>query len=74
LALAVFATQGGSGVAATLEHRRVFVVDSFEGLPPPNPDLFPVDAGDKLSEFSYVLGVSQEEVRGPGSPGPGQPP
>lgn len=29
------------------ETRRVFVADSFQGLPRPNPRLYPVDAGDR---------------------------
>ena len=33
-------------LAANLEpSRQVYVADSFEGLPPPNPDSFPVDEG-----------------------------
>ena len=28
--------------------RRVFVADSFQGLPPPSPDLYPQDQGDHL--------------------------
>lgn len=28
--------------------RTVWVADSFEGLPPPNPDAYPADAGDVL--------------------------
>jgi len=43
--------------------RRVWVADSFRGLPPPNPDRFPADADDTLHTFSQ-LAVSAEEVRG----------
>lgn len=42
--------------------RRVWLCDSFEGLPPPSPN-FPADAGLTLHEFS-ILAVSEEEVRG----------
>jgi O-methyltransferase len=40
--------------------RKVYVADSFAGLPPPNPD-YPADAGDNLHTFSF-LAVSQEQV------------
>jgi O-methyltransferase/8-demethyl-8-(2,3-dimethoxy-alpha-L-rhamnosyl)tetracenomycin-C 4'-O-methyltransferase len=42
--------------------RRVFVADSFEGLPPPKPGLYPEDAGDQHHEFQQLT-VSLEEVR-----------
>jgi O-methyltransferase/8-demethyl-8-(2,3-dimethoxy-alpha-L-rhamnosyl)tetracenomycin-C 4'-O-methyltransferase len=42
--------------------RRVFVADSFEGLPPPNPDLYPADAGDQHYTFE-PLAVSLEQVQ-----------
>jgi O-methyltransferase len=42
--------------------RRVFVADSFEGLPPPNPALHPEDSGDLHHEFRQ-LAVSLEEVK-----------
>lgn len=41
--------------------RKVFVADSFEGLPKPSPEKFPKDKGDVLHRFS-ALAVSQEEV------------
>ena len=41
--------------------RRVWVADSFEGLPPPDPGKYPIDQGDQLHKVSY-LAVSQEEV------------
>ena len=41
--------------------RRVFVADSFEGLPPPE-DRAPLDAQDRFHEFDF-LRVSEEEVR-----------
>jgi O-methyltransferase len=42
--------------------RSVWVADSFEGLPPPDPDRYPLDAGDTHHTFSD-LAVSLEEVR-----------
>jgi O-methyltransferase len=42
--------------------RRVWVADSFEGLPPPNAELYPADAGDK--HFTKKeLAVSLEDVK-----------
>lgn len=42
--------------------RRVFVADSFEGLPAPEPGKYPADSGDTLHEYD-VLAVAEEEVR-----------
>lgn len=42
--------------------RCVFVADSFEGLPPPDVDRYPQDAGDTLHQYD-VLAVSEAEVR-----------
>jgi hypothetical protein len=42
--------------------RCVWVADSFEGLPPPDPQKYPADAGDPHHTFAF-LAVSQEEVR-----------
>jgi GT2 family glycosyltransferase len=42
--------------------RRVFVADSFEGLPPPDADRYPADAGDRHHTFE-PLAISLEEVR-----------
>ena len=42
--------------------RKVFVADSFEGLPPPNAALYPADAGDKHHEQA-ALAISLEQVR-----------
>ena len=42
--------------------RRVFVADSFEGLPKPNAARYPADTGDKLFSFTE-LAVSEAEVR-----------
>ena len=44
-----------------VSNRRVWAADSFEGLPPPDLQRFPQDAGDPLHKVSY-LAVSQEEV------------
>ncbi|MBR0883962.1 TylF/MycF family methyltransferase [Bradyrhizobium liaoningense] len=41
--------------------RRVFVADSFRGLPPPDPENYPADANDPHSTFA-ALSVSREEV------------
>jgi O-methyltransferase len=41
--------------------RTVWVADSFEGLPPPDPEKYPQDAGDIHHTFEQ-LAVSQEEV------------
>lgn len=41
--------------------RRVFVADSFRGLPPPDPQRYPADAGDPLHEFAE-LAISRERV------------
>jgi O-methyltransferase len=42
--------------------KTVWVADSFEGLPKPFPDLFPIDEGDKHHTFSE-LAVPLEEVK-----------
>ncbi len=41
--------------------RRVWVADSFQGLPRPNADLYPTDRGDDLYSFE-ALAVSQAQV------------
>ena len=48
--------------AHAVSDRRVWVVDSFAGLPPPNETDFPADRGDRLHEIDY-LAVPLEEVR-----------
>ena len=45
-----------------VKDRRVWVADSFAGLPPPDPVKYPHDAGINLHEFSE-LAVSQERVK-----------
>lgn len=42
--------------------RKVWVADSFEGPPPPNPDKYPQDANLDFSEFFY-LAVPLEQVQ-----------
>ena len=42
-------------------NRRVWVADSFMGVPPPSPDKYPADQGWELNRFAQ-LAVSQEEV------------
>lgn len=42
--------------------RKVFVADSFEGLPPSNPALYPADAGYDLTHFD-TLSVSLPQVQ-----------
>ena len=42
--------------------RRVFVADSFEGLPPPDVEAYPADAGSSFHEYAE-LAVPLEEVQ-----------
>jgi O-methyltransferase len=42
--------------------RTVWVADSFDGLPPPEPEHYPADAGDTHHEVDF-LAVPLEEVR-----------
>ena len=42
--------------------RVVWVADSFAGLPPPDPDRYPHDAGDRLHEFPQ-LAVTRQRVQ-----------
>ena len=43
--------------------RRIFVADSFEGLPAPNAEAYPADRGDIHHTFE-VFSVSLDEVKG----------
>lgn len=43
--------------------RTVYVADSFEGLPPPDPDKYPADTNDRHHTFK-PLAVSLEQVQG----------
>jgi O-methyltransferase len=45
-----------------ISDRRVWVADSFRGLPPPAPERYPVDRGDHLHTIR-ALAVSLETVR-----------
>jgi O-methyltransferase len=43
--------------------RKVYVADSFEGVPPPNPELYPADRGSRLhthAELSVPLDVVKD--------------
>ena len=42
--------------------RRVWVADSFQGLPKPNPELYPADKNDTLWNYPQ-LAVSLEDVK-----------
>ena len=48
--------------ANAIKDRKVYAVDSFEGLPPPKPDLFPRDEGLNLHLYAE-LAVSLEQVK-----------
>lgn len=61
--------RGGCGIlmravlAATGEHsRRIWLFDSFQGLPKPDPASFPDDTDDRHWTFSGYLGVNREMV------------
>jgi O-methyltransferase len=43
--------------------RRVWVADSFAGLPRPDPGQYPADAGDRHWELSQYLAIPLEEVK-----------
>lgn len=42
--------------------RKVWVADSFEGLPPPDPENYPADKGVNLNKFD-ILSVSVTDVK-----------
>lgn len=48
--------------AYAVTDRRVWVADSFAGLPPPNPARYPADADDQHHTFK-LLAVSLDEVK-----------
>jgi O-methyltransferase len=48
--------------ANQIRDRRVYIADSFAGLPPPKPDQYPVDAGDLL-HTQHELAIPIEQVR-----------
>ena len=49
--------------AYSVKDRKVWVADSFEGLPPPNEEEFPADKGDPHHTFD-ALRVSLDDVKG----------
>jgi O-methyltransferase len=51
-------------LAAYGDHQRhVWLADSFEGLPRPDPERYPVDAGDRHWELAEYLAIPLEEVK-----------
>jgi O-methyltransferase len=48
--------------AHDVKDRTVYVADSFEGLPKPNPEKYPADTGYKLHTYDF-LAVSLERVK-----------
>jgi len=48
--------------AASVDDRKVYVADSFEGLPPPNAEAYPKDEGLHLEGIAE-LAVSLEQVK-----------
>ena len=46
-----------------IQDRRVWLADSFAGLPPPDPERYPKDAGDPHHTLSPYLAVSLDEVK-----------
>jgi O-methyltransferase len=45
------------------ETRRVWLADSFEGLPVPDPEKFKADKGLRFDRFKPVMAVSVEQVK-----------
>jgi O-methyltransferase len=45
------------------QDRSVWLADSFQGLPQPDPARYPVDEGDPHHQLAPYLGVSVEEVK-----------
>ena len=43
--------------------RSVWLADSFQGVPPPDPANYKADKGIRLDRYASVLGVSEAEVR-----------
>jgi O-methyltransferase len=48
--------------ALRVTDRTIIVADSFDGLPPPDPEKWPADSKSKLYEFD-ALAVSLEQVQ-----------
>jgi O-methyltransferase len=42
--------------------RSIWVADSFNGLPPPNPSKYPADKGDRHSKYDE-LSISEDDVK-----------
>lgn len=49
-------------MAREVSNRAVWVADSFQGLPPPDPSTYPTDAGSKWHKYKPIQ-VSLEEVK-----------
>jgi len=49
--------------ASGVKDRKVFVADSFQGLPEPDAEKYPLDKGDTHHLFDSVLAVSDAQVR-----------
>jgi hypothetical protein len=49
--------------AYSVSDRKVWVCDSFEGLPPPDSDNYPIDGYLDYSVYNDKLGISLEEVQ-----------
>ncbi|MFN0111991.1 MAG: TylF/MycF family methyltransferase [Blastocatellia bacterium] len=45
-----------------ITNRKVWVADSFQGLPPPDEENYPADKGDTLYQYPH-LAVSMEQVK-----------
>lgn len=45
-----------------IKNRKVYVADSFEGLPKPDAHKYPADDGSRFHLYSAYLAVSKEEV------------
>jgi len=48
--------------AYAVKNRRIWLADSFEGVPAPSPRLYPSDANEKFHEYAE-LSVSNEQVK-----------
>jgi len=48
--------------AYAVRNRRVWVADSFEGVPPPKPEFYPADVNEKFHEYA-ALSVPVEQVK-----------
>jgi O-methyltransferase len=48
--------------AHDISDRQVWVADSFEGLPPPDPEKYPVDVGDPHHAYKELM-ISLDQVK-----------